>query len=96
MDHLHSRRPLAVHRADAVQSLARVMESVIQETLDPCAAVMFKIGLALSLVERRSSHFTRQGGRVLQHRQPDASLRCSELESTQRYNYCRKVSRVVF
>ena len=61
-------------------------ESVIQNTLDLCAAAMFKIVLALSLVDRRSSQLTRRGGPVLQHRQPVASLRGSK--GTQRFIYC--------
>ena len=70
--------------------------ATIAKHRDPCAPVMFKIVLALSLVDRRSPHLTRRGGHVLQHRLPVASLRDSlGLESTQRSVHCCEVSRVV-
>ena len=57
------------------QGWGRARERNSKATPYLCCYNAFKIVLALSLVGRRSSPLTRQGGHVLQHRQPVTSLR---------------------
>ena len=67
------------------QGWGRARERNSKDTPYVCCCNAFKIVLALSLVDRRSSPLTRQGGHVLQHRQPGASLRF--VESIQRSDH---------
>ena len=64
--------------ATDTQGRGRSRESNSKDTRYVCCYNAFKIVLALSLVYRWSSPFTRQDGQVLQHRHPVASLRCLE------------------
>ena len=67
------------------QGWGRAREHDSKDTRYVCCCNAFKIVLASSMVDRRSSPLTRQGGHVLQHRQPGASLRF--VESIQRSDH---------